>query len=160
MAARAWWAPPAARPRTWLPLPYEYAKTYAPISYDGIFEDTYVINQNMVNQFKYGAAKYHSPDYNPTSASQHMRPTAAGITNLPSHGQAPGSFPIVKFKGGSQNPAQWVDPAGGSIGNTDDYTLLDNLQWVHGKHALTFGGQFEWMSLNDLYSIGGTSPSP
>ena len=139
-----------------LPLPYEYAKTYAPISYVGIFQDTYVITSNLVNQFKYGAAKYHSPDYNPTYGVAAFAATAAGITGLPGGGQAPGSFPDVKFSG-ADAPAQW-GPQTGYIGNTDAYTMLDNMQWVHGKHSLTFGGQIEWMSYNYLYAIGGTTP--
>lgn len=138
-----------------LPLPYEYAKTYAPISYDGIFQDTYLISSNLVNQFKYGAAKYHSPDLNPTYGVADYAATAAGITGLPANGQAPGSFPVVKFTG-ADAPAQW-GPQTGYVGNTDAYTLLDNLQWVRGKHSLTFGGQVEWMSYNYLYAIGGTT---
>ncbi|HUB52892.1 MAG TPA: TonB-dependent receptor [Terracidiphilus sp.] len=139
-----------------LPLPYEYAKTYAPISYVGILQDTYVITSNLVNQFKYGAAKYHSPDYNPTYGIADFAATAAGITGLPAAGQAPGSFPVVKFSG-ADAPAQW-GPQTGYKGNTDAYTLLDNLQWIRGKHSLTFGGQYEWMSYNYLYAIGGTTP--
>ncbi len=142
-----------------LPLPYEYAKTYAPISYVGIVQDTYLINQNLVNQFKYGAAKYHSPDFNPTYGISQFAATAAGISGLPSAGQAPGAFPIVKFTG-QDAPAQWGGnpTTGGYVANTDAYTLLDNMQWIHGKHAFTFGGQYEWMSYNYLYSDGGTSP--
>lgn len=140
-----------------LPMPYKYTKTYDPISYVGMFEDTYVINQNLVNQFKYGAAKYHSPDNNPTYGIADYAATASGMTGLPS-GQAGGGFPIVKFSGGSQNPAQW-GPQDGYLGNTDDYTLLDNVQWIHGKHSFTFGGQFEWMSYNYVYAVGGgTTP--
>ncbi len=142
-----------------LPLPYEYAKTYAPISYVGILQDTYVISQSLVNQFKYGAAKYHSPDYNPTYGVAAYAATAAGISGLPAAGQAPGAFPIVKFTG-QDAPAQWGGnpTTGGYVANTDAYTLLDNMQWVRGKHSFTFGGQYEWMSYNYLYSIGGTSP--
>jgi hypothetical protein len=137
-----------------LPLPYEYAKNYAPISYDGIFEDTYVISANLVNEFKYGAGKYHSPDGNPTYGVADWAASAAGITGLPG-GQASGGFPDVKFTG-ADAPAQW-GPQTGYVGNTDAYTLLDNLQWVHGKHSFTFGGQYEWMSYNYLYADGGTT---
>jgi hypothetical protein len=139
------------------PLPYKYTKTYAPISYVGIFQDTYVISSSLVNQFKYGAAKYHSPDNNPTFGTPIYAASASGITGLPA-GQAAGGFPIVKFSGGTQAPAQW-GPQDGYLANTDDYTLLDNLQWIRGKHSFTFGGQFEWMSYNYVYSVGGgTTP--
>ena len=140
------------------PLPYKYTKIYKPISYVAIFQDTYVINANLVNQFKYAAAKYHSPGINPTYGIASYAASAMGITGLPA-GQAAGGFPIVKWSGGTQTPAQW-GPQDGYIQNTDDYALLDNIQWIHGKHAFTFGGQFEWMSFNDVYSMGpGTTPA-
>jgi hypothetical protein len=139
-----------------LPLPYEYAKNYAPISRVALFQDTYVINQSMVNQFKWGAAQYHSPDGNPTYGVSAWSANSAGITGLPAAGQAPGSFPVVKFTG-EDAPAQW-GPQTGYVGNTDSYTLLDNLQWLHGRHSFTFGGQYEWMSYNYVYADGGTTP--
>jgi len=136
------------------PLPYLYAKTYAPVTRVLIFQDTYVISPNMVNQFKYGAAQYHSPDSNPTYGVADFAATAAGITGLPG-GQASGSFPVEKFSG-TNAPAQW-GPQTGYIGNTDTYSMLDNLQWLHGKHSVTFGGQYEWLSYNYLYADGGTT---
>lgn len=137
------------------PLPYLYAKNYAPVTRVGIFQDSYVVNQNLVNQFKYGAAQYHSPDHNPTYGIAGFAATAAGVTGLPS-GQAAGSFPDVKFSG-ADNPAQW-GPQTGYVGNTDTYTLLDNVQWIRGKHSFTFGGQYEWLGYNYLYADGGTTP--
>jgi Carboxypeptidase regulatory-like domain len=137
------------------PLPYLYAKNYAPVTRVLIFQDTYVISSSLVNQFKYGAGQYHSPDNNPTYGITSFAATASGITSLPS-GQAAGSFPDVKFSG-TDDPAQW-GPQTGYVGNTDTYTLLDNVQWLHGKHAFTFGGQYEWLSYNYLYADGGTTP--
>jgi hypothetical protein len=136
------------------PLPYLYAKTYAPVTRVLIFQDTYVINQSLVNQFKFGAAQYHSPDANPTYGVADFAATAAGITGLPG-GQASGSFPVEKFTG-TNAPAQW-GPQSGYIGNTNTYSMLDNVQWIHGKHAVTFGGQYEWLSYNYLYADGGTT---
>ena len=136
------------------PLPYLYAKSYAPVTRVLIFQDTYVINPNLVNQFKYGAAQYHSPDSNPTYGVADFAATAAGITGLPA-GQAAGSFPVEKFTG-TNAPAQW-GPQTGYVGNTDTYTMLDNVQWIHGKHSFTFGGQYEWLGYNYLYADGGTT---
>lgn len=138
-----------------MPLPYLYAKNYAPVSKVGLFTDTFVVNQNLVNQFKYGAAQYHSPDNNPTYGVSQWAATAAGITGLPANGQAAGGFPVVKFSG-EDAPAQW-GPQTGYVGITDDYSLLDNVQWLHGRHAFTFGAQHEWMSYNYLYADGGTT---
>src|SRR5580698_5366828 len=125
------------------PLPYRYAKTYAPVTRVAIFGDTYAFTSNLVNQFKYGAGQYHSPDHNPTFGVAAFAASTAGIGGLPA-GQAAGSFPIVKFSG-TDDPAQW-GPQNGYQGNTDTYTLLDNVQWVRGKHTITFGGQYEWLS--------------
>ena len=136
------------------PLPYLYAKTYAPVTRVLIFQDTYVINPSVVNQFKYGAAQYHSPDSNPTYGVADFAASAAGITGLPG-GQASGSFPVEKFTG-TNAPAQW-GPQTGYVGNTDTYSILDNVQWLHGKHSVTFGGQYEWLSYNYLYADGGTT---
>ena len=136
------------------PLPYLYAKNYAPITRVLIFQDTYVISPSLVNQLKYGAAQYHSPDGNPTYGVPDFAATAAGITGLPS-GQAAGSFPYEKFSGANA-PAPW-GPQTGYVGNTDTYTLLDNVQWIRGKHSVTFGGQYEWLSYNYLYADGGTT---
>lgn len=138
------------------PLPYLYAKNYAPVTRVAIFTDTYVVNQNLVNQFKYGAGQYHSPDNNPTYGNAAWAASAAGITGLPV-GQAAGSFPTIKFSG-TDAPAQW-GPQDGYVQNTDTYSLLDNMQWIHGKHSFTFGGQSEWLSFNDLYADGGTTPT-
>ncbi len=131
------------------PLPYLYAKNYAPISKVVILEDTYVINNNLVNQFKWGAAQYHSPDNNPTYGIPEFAASAAGITNLPT-GQASGSFPYEKFTGGPQTFAPW-GPQSGYVGNTNAFTLLDNVQWIKGRHSFTFGGQVEWMEYNYVY---------
>ncbi len=139
------------------PLPYEYAKTYAPITRVAIFQDTYVINQNLVNQFNYGIGQYHAPDGNPSLLNPAYAATASGITNLASAGQTPNSFPIVKFSG-TDDPNQWGPNTGQYVQSTDTYSLKDNLQWVHGKHSFTFGGQSEWLLFNDLYSYGASNP--
>jgi len=139
------------------PEPYEYAKTYAPITKVVIVEDTFVINQNLVNQFKYGAGQYHSPDANPTYGVTAYEASTAGITNLPA-GQAAGSFPYEKFTGGTTTLPPW-GPQSGYVGNTNTFSLSDNLQWVHGRHDITFGGQLEWLEYNYLYADGGTTQS-
>jgi len=137
------------------PLPYLYAKNYSPISKVVILEDTYVLKNNLVNQFKYGAAQYHSPDNNPTFGIPEFAATAAGITNLPA-GQASGSFPYEKFSGGPQTFAPW-GPQTGYVGNTNAFTVLDNMQWIKGRHSFSFGGQVEWMEYNYLYADTGST---
>ena len=139
------------------PLPYLYSKTYAPITRVAIVQDTFLINQNLVNQFNYGIGQYHAPDYNITLLNPQWAASAAGIGNLPSTGQAGNSFPIVKFSG-TDAPAQWGPNTGQYVQSTDTDSLKDNVQWIHGKHSFTFGGQFEWLEFNDLYAYQGSTP--
>jgi len=139
------------------PLPYLYSKTYAPITRVAIFQDTYVLNQNLVNQFNYGIGQYHAPDSNITLLNSAWAATASGIGNLPAAGQTPNSFPIVKFSG-TDAPNQWGPNTGQYVQSTDTYSAKDNVQWIHGKHAFTFGGQLEWLLFNDLYAYEATTP--
>jgi len=137
------------------PLPYRDSKIYRPITHVGIFEHTYVITPNLVNQFKYGASQYHSPDFNPTQGISAWEASTLGIKGLPS-GQAGGSFPEESFSG-TDAPAQW-GTQNGYQGNTDSLNLIDNLQWVHGKHSVTFGGQYQWLEYNYIYAFEGSTP--
>jgi hypothetical protein len=139
------------------PLPYLYSKTYAPITRVVLFNDTYLISQSLVNQFNYGIGQYHAPDFNITLLNPAWAATKAGISNLPAAGQAPNSFPIVKFSG-TDDPAQWGPNTGQYVQSTNTDSLKDNVQWVHGKHVLTFGGQLEWLEFNDLYAYGASTP--
>jgi len=136
------------------PLPYKYAKVYAPITKDVIFEHTYLISNSLVNQFKYTAMQYYGPAVNPTLGHSEWAASGFGITGLPT-GQAASSFPIVKWS--SSDEAQW-GPQASSGAVTNNFTLTDNMQWVHGKHALTFGGQYQWLEYN--YNADKTGSSP
>jgi len=134
------------------PLPYQSAKIYRPITKDLMFEHTYVISNSLVNQFKYGAMQYYSPAINPSLINPAWAASAFGITGLPG-GQVAQSFPTVKFS----EVTQWGPSA--SAGNvTNNYVGLDNLQWIHGKHALTFGGQYQMLEYNFQPDRTGTSP--
>jgi len=136
------------------PLPYRYAKVYAPITKVGIIEHTYLLRDNLVNQIKYAAMQYYSPAINPTLRNSAWAASGFGINGLPV-GQAAESFPVVKF--GSSGTAQWGPQA--SAGNvTNSYTILDNVQWIHGKHAVSFGGQYQWLQYNYEADKTGSSP--
>jgi hypothetical protein len=78
-----------------------------------------------------------------------------GITNLPT-GAAQGAFPFVTFAG-TNAPTGWAG-AGPNVTLAENYTLLDNLQWVKGRHTLTMGGQIAWMQYNVVSATGGTTP--
>jgi hypothetical protein len=135
------------------PLPFNYGQGYAPKTKTEIFEDTYALNSHMVNQFKYGFARYYSPSFNLDNTPAFAASTM-GITGVPA-GQASTSFPEVTFAG-SDAPTQW----GGDTGSkkiSNAYYLIDNFQWDFGKHSLTIGAQIAWLQYQYTLDTGGSS---
>jgi hypothetical protein len=138
------------------PLPYEYAKIYRPVTKDLMIEHTYLLGQSWVNQFKYAALQYKSPSINPSYGVSAWEAANYGITGLPS-GQAQQTFPQVTFTTTSSPDEAYWGPQSSSLAVTNNFTLLDNLQWIKGKHSLTFGGQYQWLQYN--FSATGYEPS-
>src|SRR5580693_2827141 len=135
------------------PPPFNYGQGYAPKTKTDIFEDTYAINSHMVNQFKYGFARYYSPSFNLDNTPAFAASTL-GITGVPA-GQASTSFPEVTFSG-TDAPFQW----GGDTGSkkvSNAYYAIDNFQWDFGKHSLTLGAQIAWLQYQYTLDTGGSS---
>lgn len=135
-------------------IPYNYGQTYAPKTAVGVIEEVHIFTPNVINQLKYGYARYNGPTFNANQVPQYAA-TAQGISGLPS-GPAQLSFPIVTWSG-TDAPTNW----GGTTPNitlAENYTLLDNLQWVKGKHSFTFGGQIAWLLYNTVSATGGSTP--
>lgn len=138
-----------------LPLPYGKAKYYIPKTKAIVFEHTYVITPTIVNQFKYAYGRYFDIDGNPQYGNKNWSSVSAGIGGLPT-GQAADSFPQVKYSG-TDAPSQWgIDGQYESMFNT--YTLMDNLQWTHGRHSFDFGFQKQWLESNYLNAAGASTP--
>jgi len=136
------------------PLPFNYGQGYAPKTKTDIFEDTYTINPHMVNQFKFGFARYYSPSFNLDNNNPAWSASALGITGVPA-GQATTSFPEVTFAG-TDGPTQW----GGDTGSrkiSNAYYIIDNYQWDFGKHLLTLGAQIAWLQYQYILDTGGSS---
>ena len=138
------------------PFPYRVAKYYRPITRVGIVEDTYIINSHLLNQFKYGTAQYHSPDFNPTYQVSAWEAAALGVGGLP-NGQAAQGFPEMTFSGDFA-PAQWGTD-NGTQSDENSFNLVDNLQWVHGRHSVSFGGQVQWLQDDSISAFGGSTPA-
>jgi hypothetical protein len=135
------------------PVPYNYGQAFTPKTAVGIIEETHVFSPKIVNQFKYGYARYNGPTFNPNITPAYAA-SSLGITGLPP-GQASAGFPVVTFAG-TAAPTNW----GGAQANitiAENYTLLDNVQWNVGKHSLTIGGQIAWMLYNVTPLTGGSS---
>jgi hypothetical protein len=140
----------------YLPLPYavgDYA-TIVPKQYN--IEDAYTITDHMTNQFKIGYTRFYMPINNPTQGVAEYEAGAMGITNLPA-GQAGQEFPGVNFGGagslaGSVNPATWTtdsNSASTQLTIPNNYSMIDNLQWLKGRHQFTFGITYQFQGLNN-----------
>jgi hypothetical protein len=140
----------------YLPLPYavgDYA-TIVPKQYN--IEDAYTITDHLTNQFKVGYTRFYMPITNPTQGVAQYEAGAMGITNLPL-GQAGQEFPGVNFGGagslaGSVNPTTWTtdsNSASTQLTIPNNYALVDNVQWLKGKHQFTFGVTYQFEGLNN-----------
>ena len=108
------------------PVPYNFGQAYAPKTAVGIIEETHLFTPNLINQLKWGYARYNGPTFNADEGSDYAA-TAMGLSGLPA-GQAQQAFPFVTLAG-TDAPTNWAgEPA--SVTVAENYTLLDNLQWV------------------------------
>jgi hypothetical protein len=140
-----------------LPLPYGTAEYVSQFSITADVEHSYVITPHLVNQIKYAFNRLSAPDVNATLGTDYTAANA-GLGGLPA-GEASSTFPAINFSGGTDNPTSW-HAISGSVSNNEvvnTFVLLDNVQWVHGKHAITFGGQVQWLQDNYKYPNNSSS---
>jgi hypothetical protein len=147
----------------YLPLPY-VGGTIANI-FPKVYqvEDTYTINDHLINQLEYGVTRFVQPQTAATDGHANFSAAAMGITNLPV-GQASTVFPGVGFGttgAVSTTITGWAGPNNGSYGtqtvSPTTYALLDNLQWLKGKHSITAGFSFMWEEINTANPSGYSS---
>jgi len=136
------------------PVPYNHGQAYAPKTAVWTLEETHVFTSNIINQLKWGYARYNGPTFTPDRTPKYAA-TAMGISGGPV-GQVSDTFPIVTFAGTNAG-TQWNGTTASST-IASNYTLVDNLQWNFGKHSLTFGGQIAWMLYNAYNATGGSTP--
>jgi hypothetical protein len=118
--------------------PFATAQFYAPTTNVDILKDTYTINPHLVNQAALAFGRYKSLDSNHDEEPP-FTAVAIGLLNLPP-GQPTIGFPGISFSGGAIGPNNEAGYSWhGQLQNA--YTATDNLQWQHGKHSVTFGGQ-------------------
>ena len=115
---------------------------------------TRVISAAFINNFSVAATRLWIPIYSTTAESKY--PQAADLKGLPPRGHAPDAFPTINFSG-NNSPSNW---GGGPFDHAqNNYVLQDNLQWVRGKHVLSFGFQMQFMQTNDARPSSGTGAS-
>ncbi len=138
----------------YLPPPYvggDLANIYPKI-FD--IEDTYTVSPRIVNQLKYGFVRFFQNIHDATQGVAQYSPTALGITNLPA-GQASEEFPGSQFAqtgGVATSLTGWTqnsNAAATQLTTPNNFTIVDNLQWLKGKHAFTFGLQIQWQQINN-----------
>lgn len=137
------------------PVPFNYGQTYAPKTAVWTVELTHVFTSNLINQVKWGYARYNGPTFNPDDSTKYSA-TTMGLSGMPT-GQAQNVFPITTFSGGAVVPTNW----GGTTESRTtaaNYTVLDTLNWNRGKHSLTMGGQVAWMLYNVVNATNGSTP--
>jgi hypothetical protein len=135
-------------------IPYNFGQAYAPKTAVGIIEESHVFTPHMVNQIKYGYARYNGPTFDSDQVPKYSA-TAMGLSGLPA-GPAQNAFPFETFAG--TNPVtNWAgEPP--SVTLAENYSLVDNFQWIKGNHNFTFGGQVAWLLYNVVNATGGSTP--
>lgn len=137
------------------PVPYNYGQAYAPKTAVGIAEWTHIFSPHVINQIKYGFARYNGPTFNANYNPIYGATGLGGITNLP-NGQAANAMPILSFSG-TDAPTNWGGTTA-SVTIAQNFTLVDNVQWTFGSHALTLGGQIAWLQYLNRPATTGTTP--
>ncbi len=77
------------------PVPYNYGQVFAPKTIVGVIEETHIFTPHVINQFKWGYARYNGPTFQSNQVPAYAA-TAQGLTGLPA-GPASDAFPIVTF---------------------------------------------------------------
>ena len=136
-----------------LPIPYARSDYSTVAGHWSDLEDSYTFTPHLVNQFRFGWSNFGGPPLkNLTEGVKQYEAATAGIsfTGVPSNGQAVTEFPTDVFSGNNA-PDQWGDGGSGQTSTivTENYTTIDNLLWVRGKHAMTFGFQMQRLEDNN-----------
>jgi hypothetical protein len=138
----------------YLPLPYTGGDMADIYPKDYVIGDTWTVSPNLVNQLKYSYTRFFQNIYDSTAGVTAWEAPTLGITGLPP-GQAGIEFPGASFGTTAYfgNGQQTWTSNGNSIATQlttpNNYALTDNVQWLKGKHALTFGGTLQFENINN-----------
>src|SRR5579875_1365831 len=137
-----------------LPLPYSSSRYADTITSLDQFGDDYTLTPNVLNVFGFSFNRFNNPYFNPTTKGNYA--VGSGLKGLPP-GQASEAFPPVAFFG-PNSPTAWAQNLYdvGFYEITNSYVIQDNVQWIHGSHSLTFGGQLLFQQDNNELPTGGS----
>ena len=136
-------------PGTGPPPPYSNAILVVENESTTVLNHTYVISPHVVNTLSYGYIRTWIPVINPwLNIPKYSPVTALGIGNL-QPGEQSTTFPNINFSSApGDNPTGWTSRNSyNQVVNT--YDIPDNLQWTKGRHNVTFGFLFQWLSENE-----------
>lgn len=143
-----------------LPFPYLATTASTVAGHWADFSDSYTFTPHLVNQFKFGFSNFGGPPTQNITQNTQYAASLQGITfsGVPANGQAVTEFPTEVFNG-SNAQAQWGVGASGPTQTqvVETYTMVDNLLWIKGKHAITIGAQFQFLEDNTANYDGPTS---
>lgn len=140
-----------------LPQPFTATVGNTQFALLGIIEDTYSITDHWINQLKYGVSRGGGTSTNPGEGPK-WTASASGLSNLPS-GQASDAAPRFGFSGTNAPASLGGTANSNNQGNSEfgtNYFLYDSMQYVKGRHSMSWGGQYQWLNDNDTSLTGGT----
>jgi hypothetical protein len=134
-----------------LPAPYATGSFTNAKTSSGVLSYTYVASQTLINSLKYGFTRTWGEAFSISNGTPYNS-AAAGILGLPS-GNATSSMPSISFgnsaeTGSATAPTNWGSSPNSGPRATNSFTIVDNLQWIKGRHNLTFGVQIQWLETN------------
>ena len=141
-------------------LPFPYIPTTLSIvaGHWADMEHTFTITEHLVNQFKFGFMNFGGPPVRNVTQGTAFGLAKSGITGLPA-GQASENAANTTFSG-TNTPSNWVGNTPTTTSVSETYTMLDNVQFLHGKHSMNIGGQYQWLENNASTADGASTPTP
>jgi hypothetical protein len=121
-------------------------------------EHTFTVTPNILNQFKFGFMNFGGPPVKNITQGTAFALSKSGITGLPS-GQASENAANTAFAG-TNAPSAWVGNTPTTTSVSETYTLVDNIQWLKGRHSMNFGGVYQWLQNNASTADGASTPTP
>jgi len=140
-----------------MPLPYMQGRIIQENTLITQIHYTRVFTPTLLNDFSFGYSRIFIPLISDTQGGGY--PQKAGLTGLPGGDQLGGAndvFPTINFSGPNA-PNVWAGTNAVAFNQTENvYTMVDNLLWVHGKHAVAFGFSLQRAEDDNENPDGGT----
>jgi hypothetical protein len=105
--------------------------------------DRWTLSPTLINEARFNFVRQLFYQLTP---NQNMNiPTALGLNNVP-----PNFFPLFTISGAIPTS---IGPGQHSGGAQNIFSFSDAMTWVHGKHMIKYGGEFDRFQFNTLASL-------